>query len=476
MNIKFFTFNKKYNSTLRPDLTTGIDFECLLKSSSSVISPTVELNLGLLTNPSQYNFAYIESYQRYYWVSEWTFINSTWVASLNVDVLATWRPYLGDTDMYVYRSSAERNGSLSDMKYPVTSNVTYYRDSLKGTTSYHAYTFGEGTYVVGIYGQNTGSGSVSYYGFSASNYANFINQLFANILGDGSIWSEIGEGIRNSIFDISSYIKSCKWFPVTYSTLPTTSYPVVSVIHTGTIAINCTAKFMGTGGTLSIPVPNMPYVYTLHKHPQASSRGKYCNVKPYSRYKLVALPFGTFELDTVYLANRNYLLLEAYADLVTGMGVLSIFAGNDIVSSSNDILVLTSTCNYAVDIPISASNTNLGGAVRTLGQAVFGEGALGLFVGAVKTATELISPNLDIVVNGGGGLALFNYEDNGLYTTFYEIATDDNNSNGRPLYAVRKPQDLGGYIEGESNDFSCPATESEMEELRRFISNGFFYE
>lgn len=476
MNVQFFTFNKKYNNTLRPDLETGDTFECLLKSSSSVISPTIELNFGLLVNPSPYNYAYIPDYQRYYWVSEWTFINSTWVASLDVDVLATWRPYIGSTDMYIYRASNEHNGSLSDMKYPVTSDITYYSDTLKGTSSYHAYTFSEGTYVVGIYGENSGSGSISYYGFSATNYASFVNNLFTNVLGDNSIWSEIGKGIRNSIFDISSFIKSCKWFPVSYSTLSTTTYPVVSSIHTGTISISCTAKFMGTGGTISIPVPNTPYVYTLHKHPQASTRGKYCNVKPFSRYKLVVLPFGSFELDTVLLANRNYVLLSANADLVTGMGVLSVHAGNSITPSSTDVLVLTSTCNYAIDIPISASNTNLGGAVRSVGQALFGEGALGLFTGAVKTATELVSPNLDTVVNGGGGLALFNYADNGLYTTFYQITAEDNGSNGRPLYAIRKPEDLEGYIEGESNDFSCPATESELEELRRFINNGFFYE
>ena len=78
MKVKLYTFDKKYNSTKRPT-ATGTEFECLLKTSSSIISPTLELNIGLVSNPSAYNYAYIQAYERYYWVSEWTFTNTSWI-------------------------------------------------------------------------------------------------------------------------------------------------------------------------------------------------------------------------------------------------------------------------------------------------------------------------------------------------------------------------------------------------------------
>lgn len=475
MKVKLYTFDKKYNSTKRPT-ATGTEFECLLKTSSSIISPTLELNIGLVSNPSAYNYAYIQAYERYYWVSEWTFANTSWIASLTVDVLATWKPYIAETDMYVNRSSAEKNGSLIDNKYPMTGDFTYHIDSTKGTASAVDYDFTDGYYVVGVYGENGGAGSISYYAFTAPNYATFINQLYTNILGNDNIWNELLEGIRNSIFDISSYIKSCRWYIGDW-TLGTNLYPQVSSIKLGTISIPCTARLIGTGGILNAPVPQLPYTITLTRHPQASSRGKYCNMKPYTNYKLVALPYGIFELDSVYMASRSYLHLTGNVDFITGVGVLSVSVGTDITTRTDDILLLTATCEYGVNIPISATITpnatrNVMMATRGLG----GDFLTGMYAGAVVSAVSAVSPSLQDVLGESGGLASFNYHDNGLYTTFYTIASDDNNSNGRPLYAVRKPKNIAGYIEGVSNDFSCPATDSELIEIKRFIDNGFYYE
>ena len=106
MKVRFFTFSKKYNSTARP--STGYsEYECVIKSSSDVITPTIELQIGLSANPSSFNYCYIPDYNRYYWVKDWTFYNHLWVATLNVDVLATWKPYIVNTSMFVYRASNE---------------------------------------------------------------------------------------------------------------------------------------------------------------------------------------------------------------------------------------------------------------------------------------------------------------------------------------------------------------------------------
>ena len=109
--VNFYNFAKRENSTARP--SGGTSFNCILKSESSIINPTIELQLSIDTAPS-YNYAYIPSYNRYYFVKEWTFNNRLWSASLSVDVLATYKTEIGNSFLYVTRSSAAFVRSIGD--------------------------------------------------------------------------------------------------------------------------------------------------------------------------------------------------------------------------------------------------------------------------------------------------------------------------------------------------------------------------
>ena len=208
MKIYFFTFSKKYNSTAQPVISSGTEFDCVLKSDTGVIAPTIELNVGLTVNPSAYNFAYIPDFARYYWVTEWDFVQSTWIASLSVDVLATWKPYIGDTSMYVYRSSNEYDGNIPDNKYSSTADVT----SSVATITAMAKKLKDGYYIISVYGSgNTVGKTVSYFCFDSSNFAKFINAIYDYIDTD-NFWVTAGQtivkGLRNSLFNISTGILS----------------------------------------------------------------------------------------------------------------------------------------------------------------------------------------------------------------------------------------------------------------------------
>lgn len=475
MNIEFYTFDKKYNSTKRPTGTTPANFECLLKSSSSIISPTIELNIGLLINPSQYNYAYIDDYKRYYWISEWTFTNTTWVASLNVDVLATWKPYIGSADLYVYRSSAESDGALFDKKYPTTSNVSY---STVNFSSPYEISFKDGVYVVGVFGKNVNSTSVCYYVFTPSGFTNLLNQLYATV-NDNTLWDTVEKGLRNSLLNISNYLKSCIWLPLSTSQIADTNTPLSS-IDVGSFTLTSITCYRLANYTTGVNVDTSELL--IPKHPQAGTRGKYCNLSPISRYKLIYMPYGVFELDTTLLQNNNYMLLSSRVDPITGQAVLRCFVSErdmNLYPTDPQIEVFTATSQIGVDIPITMSTFNIsaltGGAVST-GISVFKGNIFGIIAGAVASACELATPNLDIIGQSKGSLCMLNYSHNVLQARFFTIVDEDNAGNGRPLHKIRKPSNLGGYIEAESSDFSCPATDGEQTDIRRFIDNGFYYE
>ena len=123
MNVYFYTFSKRINSTAQP--TGGTLHTVTLKTPSSVMTPTISLVWSGSGSPAAYNYAYISDYGRYYWVSNWTFSDRQWTATLNVDVLASYKTQIGGSSKYILRAadSSAWSGSLEvlDTSYPPTS-------------------------------------------------------------------------------------------------------------------------------------------------------------------------------------------------------------------------------------------------------------------------------------------------------------------------------------------------------------------
>ena len=68
--IRMYNFNKKLNSTKKPNVV-GTSFSCEMKTSSSILFPVVEIRTS--NNNRQiplYNYAYIQEFQRYYWIDD----------------------------------------------------------------------------------------------------------------------------------------------------------------------------------------------------------------------------------------------------------------------------------------------------------------------------------------------------------------------------------------------------------------------
>ena len=153
MQVFLFDINKKVNSTKQPLPSEGQTFSCELKEETSFLTPTLKFAPNTLTSglfsPSAYNYAMIPYWQRYYYITDWTYKNGIWEASLSVDVLASFKTEIGETTTYIIRSASQYNGDILDTFYPAT--------TVCGTTKQQfAYDFiyqtsiSEGCFVVGI--------------------------------------------------------------------------------------------------------------------------------------------------------------------------------------------------------------------------------------------------------------------------------------------------------------------------------------
>ena len=73
INVTFYNFGKKANSTARP--ASGVDVECNLRDGSDQFSPNLEIR-GVAVNG--YNYLYIPLFGRYYYIDK-----CTWSAEKN---------------------------------------------------------------------------------------------------------------------------------------------------------------------------------------------------------------------------------------------------------------------------------------------------------------------------------------------------------------------------------------------------------
>ena len=90
MEIQFFTFSKRPNSTKTPvDGSASFSDAWFARGVVDILNPVI--SLAAAQPPITYNYAYIPDFGRYYFVKSWELVNDLWYASFTCDVLASWK-------------------------------------------------------------------------------------------------------------------------------------------------------------------------------------------------------------------------------------------------------------------------------------------------------------------------------------------------------------------------------------------------
>lgn len=351
ITVDFVTTDKKVNSTYRPAGTSTIwrSFSVVLKAPCSILAPVIELKMDDDTTAPNYNYAYIATFGRYYWVENWTYQTAlnVWRASLNVDVLATYKDQIGPLTEYIVRAAANSDGSAYsnddaiDTTYPALSTKPYflanaidnplsiYRQSPESVAQ-------GGVFVVGIANRQGSIGGINYYIMDSVYFYAFCYQIFNSIDWADIDTSEISENLAKALVNPYQYITSCIWLPLNINNLSsftTAGLSTVGTIFFGYWSVYVSAEDVGgkygilkTPGyndltysrTSSIAIPRHPYTGT------SNYRGYWLNLAPFAQYTLRYYPFGTINIDAAKLAHFNTLDLYVDIDLISGAGYLTI--------------------------------------------------------------------------------------------------------------------------------------------------------
>lgn len=466
MKATFYVFPKRTNSTKRP--SSGPDYNIEVKAPCNIINP--EIKIASNANPTGYNYCCIPTWGRYYWVKNWTYSDGLWNASLTVDTLASYRDQIGNSTEYVTRSSAQYDGTISDGLYPASAKVQSVTTAFQGG---FAETISGGFFVIGFIAKAANSmGAITYAVMTPTN----AKKLSAKLLTDVSYLSidntEISDSLTKVLFNPYQYIVSCNYFPFDIAKI-TAHLPLVSSVDVGWWSIDVPCWILGEDNnklTKSVSV-------SIPKHPQAVSRGGYCNASPYTDYTIFLQPFGVIPLDASKLWGAVTLSIQYMVDLFTGDSILRIFTdANQLVHETTAQLgVPIQLSNITFDIPSGSGLLQTGVAAAFGGlQAALSGGSFSDVGNGILNAAQ--ATNADVASKGATGSTIA-FDSVPYMVARFKILVDDNNDDhGRPLCQRVLLSSIPGYIMVDDPDIALAATAEEIDSVKSYMKNGFFYE
>lgn len=465
--VRLYTFSKKGNSTAQP--SGGNSFSCTLKEPCSVLNPVIRLDYS--GNPTEYNYAYIPEFGRYYYIRDWVYTLGLWDANLDADVLASWKSYIGSTSCYVVRAANASNGNIIDTLYPMQTTVN---DGVILGDSPWSLNIGSGRYVVGVAGAST-----AFYSMSPDNFNSFMNYIFSESYLDDLMndWADAYPEIKTQVNPVQ-YIKSVMWFPRSdLGGIPSPLIPVGWVL-TLSLGSNVTGVNYISG---SVP-------FSIPRHPSADSRGNFLNAYANaSSYSVYFPPFGRIDLDPIDMANTDNILCEWKVDIRTGIGYLRI---------TDQAAKVLATCESMVAVPIQVTDLQaIGGygansLIGDIGNVASSLATMAInpVMGAISTvenlATSVVSGvgesllgNIPRAVTFGsnGGLSALEGSVKFQYTFKTPVGEDIANK-GRPYCMMATPASLGGYMLCSNVGIEFPGTDAELSRVKYLMETGFYYE
>lgn len=511
--VKFYSFTKKLNSTKRP-MGTARTYQCEIKSGCSIITPIIIIAGSNKEVESNYNYCYISNWNRYYFVTDYHYITGRWFISLDCDVLASWKPYIADSENFIIRSATNRNPDIADDKIiPRFYNST---QSAKQVTWFDSPN--KGTYVIGVKGavssgSNINGGAIAYYVLPPAALAKLLRNLCDS---DNSIYSDLNKEQLKTIFDPLQFIASCKWFPLTVNTKGRAVTSISMGWFTISFAESDNVYIADEYSYLSENKISIPF----------NSNNRYIRSSAYSSYNIYLPAYGVYELSGDFISDADPELDEPALDIsltvdtATGQGVYEIYRHSTIVLNTPLAII---NCNVATEIPLAVTSISTclteSTGVGSLKEAKqLGIQALTLPVAAVavsenKDVTNFIEDNIVTdnpkfhnriagktleafanlstltlfaaspvtrnvnVVGGCGNRTQFQNLGDILiytYTTGYELPPYD--LVGYPTMRKLKISSLRGYILCGNAQCTAPATATELSKIIAFMNGGFFYE
>lgn len=517
MNVRFYTFSKRTNSTKQP--VNGDQYTllpCELKSPTSIIAPVLIIKNAPANISTAWNYCYISEFARYYFIKNWTWLNGVWQIDCVVDVLASYKTQIGNMTEYVLRSSSESNGQVIDLQYPTTAETRVNATDLHGTVGLPNFltVYGMGYYILGVISNDPSSslGAVTYYQMSAAQLAALKAYMMSDTfltdqaLDVQTIIDILPPELLKTLYDPFKYICSCLWMPFDIGDIPTSLKTDSAVAFGWWEPVDAGTQIRGyrinPNGYVKTYTARIP----VYGHPQRFDRGVYLDHMPFVDRMLYYPPFGSIPINDDSIIGGDSIRIEINVDMILGESVLTVYHDRPTDDQGNyNYMGMLARVSAPLGVPIQLAQTtiDIGGTVNAAGYNLANntiktfEASMdkwhGGMIGRIAAAsTETLLASWDNTVSALGDASsnpvgqLQTSGTNGsiaqytVHPWFVQkwriVADDDNAQKGRPLCQVKTLNTLSGFIMVDTPDISLSCMEPERQQIASFMTGGFFFE
>ena len=494
MTAKFYTFDKRRNSTKTPTIAglTSEDLSIVLKSPTSYKNPSLHVTRAAEGFP----FNYMDWSGWLYWIYDVVSVgDNRYEIRCSLDVLGTLRPWILQTTAFVlYDETA--NSELPDGRLSVNTSKGVSVNS--GVFQYlGGHSFPGGTIVAGII-TDKGASFYEMDGSTADDLLDDINDTriphllpLPSISWEDSSVEEILDGIAEILDTIgqnfvlglrhilgsrsaADCIISAKQLPVLPGAITGTSEPLyLGTWNTGHSAKRITNRIVMDSCDVGIP-------WTFSDWRRNA---------PYTEIYLY-IPFvGLISLSPGDLVGTSNIHITASLDVISGDVLFEVQAGGGGLGGGQYIGQYGG--NIAGAYAIGSSSVSIGQQVVTAigataaGAAIVATGGaaavMAAKIGAAGIAGIIASntPTPSSITGGGGGASL------GLAATCYCISvTHDTNvapasvsaSIGTPAMAQKALSGLTGFVQTKCASVSAPFYQGILDEVNAALDGGVFIE
>ena len=491
-------------------LTSVGEVSGYLREETSIVNPVILIQYDKVID---FNYIYISTFNRYYFVTEVTsFRTNLWRLTLKCDVLMSYKDTILDYSCYISRNEYDFDNYIEDNYLPLKYNKEKEVELLYDDTYHYGDIFFSGICLL-INTIYSGTKDVI-------NINEIHDSIFANISGSryditaletgssnfritGVITKNIKENLNKIIdslinnSDLASYIINIFVYPVSFSNL-----------NLGTSTTNDTKLYVKDDnssitleGDLPISYPSNSSFAPLHSaqfniEPKFNN---YLDYEPYTKYELYLPFYGWLEVKSFDILNTT---ISVWYILSSDSNSGSIIvAKGDVLTPSTEVIAEVQ-CQVGLEMPVNSSNkervdrqksanmlNTVVGTISGVGMTALGVATAnplligGGVAGTVGSITSGISKDMTMIPNaqskvGDSYAGLFGDRCFRLRRTYSQLAIDDINKYakyiGRPCQETRTLNDLFGYtIVGGVHVENLPtATENEKTEIESLLRKG----
>ena len=466
MKIRMYKFSKRDNSTKQPSASDSyVVKDIILKDDTDIHTPSIELH----TTDATYTYVYIPDWDKYYFVSDVTYINNSEVIyNLEEDSLATKKADIGNTVAHIAYSSTGWDKWKIDNRIAVKATKTYASssDTPGGFDS-------TGSFILTVVNDQSKSGMTCQYIITPSALRAIATEIFNN----SGLVTELKEYLA-SAFDS---IVSCKWIPFSASEAPGS----LEQVKLGKTAVNANGYLLqypcvkNYNATVSVPWQHTDF--------------RRCS--PYTSLSMWLPGFGYTDINANDIINLSSIKCDFRVDWGCGdvcCNIVDAVSGTLFQSISYNVAVDVPVSNYTIDIAgVISGISNVTGSGVGLGTSVpmaVQSGNIGSLVGGFSNllgsgAQAILSANKrEVSVKGSvGGRAIISEGIAVKLYAFTQDTEDPDNTNyiakwGRPVGETHAISNHSGYVQCDNASIAMDGDSYERAKINAYLNSGFYYE